>query len=150
MIFFKTPRSIYITGVILGILVGIFCTTMFYDLNYGAKFPERQDRVCGDDVLLLRSGGNSMQPYSYGGLAFVEPVEYGDIQLGDIIVYADPKNKSQAIRHAVIKITKLGLVTRGYNNPGKDNYLVQAEDVLYRSCLYVGDFMPEEKDEKNI
>jgi hypothetical protein len=100
--------------------------------NYGSQI--RKIRWCGDDAILIQGTGMSMFPYTWeDGWHWAEPVEYSDIDIGDVITY---KINNTLTRHAVINLYADRLYTMGYNNNNiQDPYEVLPEHIISRDCM---------------
>ena len=80
----------------------------------------------------------SMMPVIHpGDFVIGVPVDYEDVQVGDIVTY---KSKSNGITicHRVIERTEEGLVFKGDNNVETDNQLVRFGEIGYRIILRLG------------
>lgn len=88
-------------------------------------------------VYARRVDGVSMLPtLEQGDLVVVQNVPYGDIHVGDIIVYDPPCSATGfSVIHRVVEVTSSGFVTKGDNNGGTDQALRIASSPVTPDCV---------------
>ena len=100
----------------------------------------RKIRWCGDNAYLSQRLGMSMFPYDWGGVesfAWVEPVKFSDIELGDVITYSTDNSN---IVHAVCNKYSDRLYSCGYNNNHIDSEPVYPDQIIARDCIPPSDW----------
>lgn len=96
------------------------------------QFYPRINRECLDPVIHIAQG-LSMQPFVYDGDDLhLDKVNFSDVELGDVVVFAAGENSSSM--HAVIAIYDEYLITAGYNNLRRDTSRVYPENLTFRYC----------------
>jgi len=96
-------------------------------------FYLRKIRFCSENATLENSTGLSMFPYSWeGGYYWMDPVEFKDLEIGDVITYSRV-NKSN-IHHAICNLYDDRLYTCGYKNNFLDE-VVYPEQIIGRDCF---------------
>lgn len=76
---------------------------------------------------------NSMQPqFERGDIIFAQSIFVLPIQSNDIITF-NVVNERTAITHRVITVNGDRIITKGGNNPWKDDYSTTTKDVIYKA-----------------
>ncbi len=76
---------------------------------------------------------NSMQPqFERGDIIFAQSIFVLPIQSNDIITF-NVVNERTAITHRVITVNGDRIITKGDNNPWKDDYSTTTKDVIYKA-----------------
>ncbi|MDA4124612.1 MAG: signal peptidase I [Thaumarchaeota archaeon] len=71
-----------------------------------------------------------------GDLVVVQHVSISDVRVGDIIIYDPPCSATgYTVIHRVVQIQNTGLITKGDNNPGTDQFLGIATSPITQDCL---------------
>jgi len=87
-----------------------------------------------DDRRRFYRGQSMAGMFQAGDYLTLEPVPIAAIRPGDVVIYAgqDQEGEPEDVVHRVVARAPGGLVARGDNNPGVDNVLVTADNLLGR------------------
>lgn len=107
-------------------------TTQVIESSVYDAFPLRKYRKCGHRAETYRVHGQSMHPLIADGIVMAEPVKWVDVEVGDVVeIVVEGEN----IFHALIYKGDDYAVSRGYNNPVNDAWVVLPEMVTKRYCV---------------
>lgn len=85
-------------------------------------------------VTLMVIVSDSMKPeFQRGDMIIVQSISLTP-DVGDIITF-NVKNKNYAISHRVISINNGAIITKGENNPRKDEYNTKQENIIAKAIL---------------